>query len=75
MPREIINENHSEIGNAIMCWGWDLKGKDGTRNNEPIALLEIDGISVGLEWGDLDRLNRAVRRAMKHYRKACSQNG
>lgn len=67
MPREVINEvdvtrEYPTVG--VLAWGWD----EGCA-----ALLHINyptgGATLGLEWGDLERLNKAVRRAMKSYRK------
>lgn len=69
MPQEIINQlDVSELKEyptqAFMAWGW---------NEGCAALLHVNypngGASVALEWGDLERLNRMVRRAMKAYRK------
>jgi hypothetical protein len=80
MPREIINEvdvlsDSAPPVQATLGWGWKIE--DGNC----AALLDVNtklngqwvGTSVALEWGDLDRLNRAVRRAMKHYRKSVTE--
>lgn len=78
MPREIINEidvtskPDEVVSQAVLAWGWDLS------NGNCAALLNINtrlngqwqGTAVALEWGDLERLNKSVRRAMKHYQKA-----
>lgn len=69
MPREILNERSDDYRDqptAVLSWGWALA--DG----QPIALLEVGGVSTALDWADLDRLNRAVRRGMKCYRKQLS---
>lgn len=83
MPREIINQIDptptdlpGPLSQAFLSWGW----KPGGGNCA--ALLDINhqsngewrGASVALEWGDLERLNRMVRRAMKHYRKTLTES-
>lgn len=68
MPREIVAVGKDS--RIVVAWGWELI--DG----RPTAALDIESTdgkpSTGmyLDWGDLERLNRAVRRAMKHHRKA-----
>ncbi len=80
MPREILNEidvsrgdDLSGAGQATLSWGWELGGVNTAAATIGINQMingEWHGSGVGLGYGDLERLNRAVRRAMKHYRKA-----
>lgn len=63
MPREIINESGVGDTQAVLAWGWT------PRQSSLVATLDVDGVTVGLSYGDLDRLNRAVRRALKNYRR------
>lgn len=67
MPREIVAAN--EFSKLDVAWGWD----PATQWAATVSVESADGktgATVGLDWGDLERLNRAVRRAMKHHRKA-----
>lgn len=83
MPREIINAIDSTgsddpplMAQAFLSWGW--KPEFGSC----VATLDINhrvngewrGVGVALEWGDLERLNRMVRRAMKSYLKRATES-
>jgi hypothetical protein len=71
MPRVIVSEpspgaeSHIPV---VLAWGWNLHDSLGWE--QAAATIEVGGSAVGLSWGDLERLNKSVRRAMKHYRKA-----
>lgn len=85
MPRAMINEPYDKSYPTVresdrpddppfikmtMSWGWDTSVVDNWGRQQAVALVQVGDEQVGLDWGDLDRLNRAVRRAMKHYRKS-----
>lgn len=74
MARDIINEIGKKANpQAVLSYGWELGNEDKYKET-PLALLEVNdngfnSATVALEWGDLARLNKSVRKAMKHYQR------
>lgn len=75
MARDIINEDSKKSNmQAVLSYGWDLGPGKTDKEDRPLALLEVNDhglncATVALEWGDLARLNKSVRKAMKHYQR------